>query len=385
MEWIKSHGKLLAIIGAAVVAAVVLIVVLTGGNNGQSGGRNAAPATPTPEPTLNAAPATPTPEPTLYTSGDYTYRILGDGTAMIVGYSGIEEEITLPTELDGIRVTGVGMGPVGNSTVACVTIPNEITVTDGNPFRGWEALCDVRVADDHPTLRNEPYDYVLVTRADDCLICHPAMHEYRDVGIGTIHYDVSDRIRSIGAYAFSGSNLLVAAYCAGPIDVISPYAFENCLELYRFESRSGLRIISPHAFEGCVNLAAVAVGPDLTEIGDHAFTGCFKLSSISSGPDSYAAYTHAEFPASLRIIGDHAFDSCTLLKYLEFEEGLTTIGEYAFSSEPSSTPNVELPGTVTSISPTSFYFNCEMYVSGDENSALYRFCVEHFGHIMHDN
>lgn len=41
-------------------------------------------------------------------SGDYTYRVLEDNTAEILGYSGIAAEVEIPSEIDGLSVTGIG-------------------------------------------------------------------------------------------------------------------------------------------------------------------------------------------------------------------------------------------------------------------------------------
>ena len=47
-------------------------------------------------------------EPTVYTSGDYKYVLLEDGTAKITKYSGKAAQLTIPTTLDGYNVTSIG-------------------------------------------------------------------------------------------------------------------------------------------------------------------------------------------------------------------------------------------------------------------------------------
>ena len=47
-------------------------------------------------------------EPVEYTSGDYRYVLLEDGTAKITRYTGTAETLDVPEVLDGYRVTGIG-------------------------------------------------------------------------------------------------------------------------------------------------------------------------------------------------------------------------------------------------------------------------------------
>ena len=47
-------------------------------------------------------------EPTVYTSGDYKYVLLEDGTAEITDYKGRAKELIIPSELGGYRVTAIG-------------------------------------------------------------------------------------------------------------------------------------------------------------------------------------------------------------------------------------------------------------------------------------
>ena len=47
-------------------------------------------------------------EPEIHHCGDYDYVILEDGTAEITGYSGYDENLTIPSQLDDIPVISIG-------------------------------------------------------------------------------------------------------------------------------------------------------------------------------------------------------------------------------------------------------------------------------------
>ncbi|MBR3475222.1 MAG: hypothetical protein IKH34_09200 [Oscillospiraceae bacterium] len=50
------------------------------------------------------------PEREVYSSGDYEYAILEDGTAEITKYTGEAETLIIPETLDGLPVTSIGDG-----------------------------------------------------------------------------------------------------------------------------------------------------------------------------------------------------------------------------------------------------------------------------------
>lgn len=66
-------------------------------------------------------------DPVLYVSGDYTYTILGSTDAKIVGYSGADAEIVIPTSLDDYKVTFIDdFAFMQNTALKNVTIPHTV-------------------------------------------------------------------------------------------------------------------------------------------------------------------------------------------------------------------------------------------------------------------
>lgn len=49
-------------------------------------------------------------KPTTYTSGDYKYILLVDGTVEITRYTGDDSKVIIPEKLDGYVVTSIGDG-----------------------------------------------------------------------------------------------------------------------------------------------------------------------------------------------------------------------------------------------------------------------------------
>ena len=74
-------------------------------------------------------------EPTVYTSGDWKYVLLEDGTAEIAGYNGNATELTVPAEIDGYAVTSIGdRAFFWCDSLTSITLPGSITSIGDNAF-----------------------------------------------------------------------------------------------------------------------------------------------------------------------------------------------------------------------------------------------------------
>ena len=85
----------------------------------------------------SAATAAPTP----IQSGDYWYILRQDGSAEITEYTGKEEALLIPSELDGHPVTGIGDRAFSwCSSLTSVTIPDSVTSIGDRAFSGCPDL-----------------------------------------------------------------------------------------------------------------------------------------------------------------------------------------------------------------------------------------------------
>lgn len=83
------------------------------------------------------------------TSGDYEYSVSRDGTIQITGYNGSEENLIIPSTIDGKKVTSIGNaigdlldgnGPFSGKSFKSVTIPDTVTDVNPNAFSNCENL-----------------------------------------------------------------------------------------------------------------------------------------------------------------------------------------------------------------------------------------------------
>ena len=96
------------------------------------------------------------------------------------------------------------------------------------------------------------------------------------------------------------------------------------------------------------NVKKVVIEDGVTSIGKYAFTSCGSLTSIT-------------IPSSVTSIGDDAFGSCTDLTDITIPDSVTSIGNHAFS-HCSSLTSVTIPNSVTSIGESAFA-SCRQLIS----------------------
>ncbi len=124
------------------------------------------------------------------------------------------------------------------------------------------------------------------------------------------------------------------------ITCIGVGAFENKANLRSVTVPEGVTEICSKAFKGCYNLTAVSLPKSLTYIGSRAFEYCKRLQEIKLpyhlleiGGHAFedSGLQKAEFPGTLKKIGEYAFCGLNELTELSFSERLSVIGDHAFA------------------------------------------------------
>ena len=129
-------------------------------------------------------------EAETFTSGDYEYVLNEDGSAVITGCNGEAENLTIPSELDGHTVKGVGdIAFSGCGSLTAITLPDSVADLGANPWAYCARLTTINVSPDHPSL--EVIDGVLYSKADQRLVWYPMTSK-------ASAFEVPDGIRVIG-------------------------------------------------------------------------------------------------------------------------------------------------------------------------------------------
>ena len=158
-----------------------------------------------------------------FTSGDYEYALLDDGTIEITTYYGSANRLAIPAKLDGKTVTSIGDSAFPWCfSLTSVSIPDSVTQIGVNPFVACPALKTISVSPEHPYFAT--IDGVLFRKADKTLISYPA-------GINSSTYTIPQGIASIGDSAFSSCDSLTSVSIPDSVTSIGDSAFSFCPNL----------------------------------------------------------------------------------------------------------------------------------------------------------
>ena len=119
----------------------------------------------------------------VFTSGDYQYCILEDGTAEITRYSGEDSVLKIPNTLDGKTVTSIGdqafylcsaltniempdsVTSIGDgafaecSSLTSIELPDSVTSIGNDAFFGCSALTNIELPDSVTSIGNRAFEY----------------------------------------------------------------------------------------------------------------------------------------------------------------------------------------------------------------------------------
>lgn len=175
---------------------------------------------------------------------------------------------------------------------------------------------------------------------------------------------IPEGITSIGQSAFYWcENLEGDLVIPSTVKSIGEAAFKRCYDLTSVTIKGGN--IGEQAFWGCSGLTSLSLQEGVTGIGSQAFYYCNQLGGdlvIPSTVKSIGSYAfdHCSGLTSVTIkggsIGDNAFNSCSYIESISLQEGVTSIGAYAFNDIGLSYQEdcLIIPSTVKSIGDNAF-------------------------------
>lgn len=250
----------------------------------------------------------------------YYYTINADGkTATITNFRGPVDSknigpynITIPTELDDIPVTGIGNYAFFHlSALTNVTIPQGITSIGDAAFSDCDGLISATIEEGVPTgtnmfngcdnLATVKLPESLTTIATGSFTYCPALN----------HVTIPDNVTTIGTSAFSLCNGLSDITLGRGLTTIGDFAFKNCDSLETIQLPSNLKKIGEEAFRECDILKSITLPDSVTDIGEAAFSTCPELESIT-------------IPENVTTIKSGTFDYCSKLTSITLPAGLTS-------------------------------------------------------------
>lgn len=229
--------------------------------------------------------------------GDVAYSIVhynGEDYARIDGYTGAEETVVLPEEIEGYPVKTIcAYCFAWNETLRSVTMPESIEEIYLYSFYGCTALEEVVLPDQYIYISGSAFrdtPYIEGQFDENGLFIRYGLL----VSGGQAEGDVvlSEEILEIADYAFEGNPNLFSVVLPVGLKRIESGMFCNCERLESVTIPEGVELIKDNAFHNCVQLKEIVLPESVTEIQYEAFS--------NSGLETINI-------ANVSVIGENAF------------------------------------------------------------------------------
>ncbi len=365
--------------------------------------------------------------------GDYTYTVNNDGTtATITGYTGSEEIIIIPGDVNEYNVSVIGDDAFSNcTTLTAVTIPDSVTNIGERAFLNCGSLTSVEIPDSVTNISDGAFDACV--SLTNVMISKNVINIGEGVYnncIGLISFNVSDLNQFYSSdefgvlfntdksrlLAYPSGNIRTSYTIPDSVTSIRNYAFNNSKNLKNITIPNSVTMIGDITFIYCSSLINISIPENVTNISDSAFNECRNLSVIYGTPGSYAEQYAAEnryfffsdaaspeidfdfnsktgtitgytgsggdvvIPAkiggvSVASIGVSAFLDCVSVTSVVILEGISEIGDSAFGG-CSNMVKIHIPVSATNISVTAFSECAGLTIYGYTGSEAERYAAE---------
>lgn len=227
------------------------------------------------------------------TFGDYEYEILENGTVEITGYNGDDEEVNIPSAINGKKVTSIGDEAFEYSEITSVTIPDTVTSIGECSFNACFDLESITIPSSVKSIggsafsdtiwlekQQEKDPLVIVNNiiveagtCEDDVVIPSGVTSIADGAFYNSYVTgvtIPDTVTEIGERAFEWCDCLEEISIPGSIKTISDSAFENCRALTKITISDGVESIETEAFYDCINVNSVSIPKSVNTIGYRA-------------------------------------------------------------------------------------------------------------------
>lgn len=290
------------------------------------------------------------------TSGGFTYDVDGK-TVTIISYTGNDTTVTVPAKIGGRRVAKIAKGAFSSSKATSLVFDDDIAqiTFEDECFKGQTTLTYIQL----PSALKE----IPESCFEDCTALE--------------HIVIPGGVTSIGVSAFEGCTSLTytgndstnkVVTLPSELKTLGDSAFKDCTKISSVKFGGKLQTVSESSFESCTQLSKIDFGTDsaVSKIEEKAFyktrvngfTLPDALTSIGEyafADDTSSSFTTLTIPSSVTIIDDYAFSGCTYLRTVTFAENseIKNLGEGVFKN-CSYLSSITLPDTVTQIPALAF-------------------------------
>ena len=298
-------------------------------------------------------------------------------TGYITGYNGTESEITVPSEIDGVKVIGIGMAAFkappyyknNTQTVKSITLSEGITRIEIGAFSGsyikdFEGVHIVRniletvnLPDSITYIGEGAFKYCNVSSINLSENI-TRIEDYTFYSSELCEVNIPTQTEYIGEGAFAYSHV-ADIELPDTIDYIGDSAFAYCRARYMKLPKS-LNYLGEGAFKGS-GIKEVTIPEGITEIKKNTFNNCKGLKKviIPEGVEVICGLAETQYYNKssryyhYKKVYTGAFGGCTSLESVSLPDSLTKISEYAFK-DCSMLTSIRIPDSVTEMDAGCF-------------------------------
>ena len=350
----------------------------------------------------------PSPTVNTYTNGIDTFRYsVQNGNATLLGCQTSNDAITIPDCFDQYPVTSIGYRAFAeNDTIKSILLPTTVTEISDYAFYNCTSLKNITLGTNLAKIGKYAFYNTALTK-----ITLPAslrtIDDYAFANCLALNKLVMrSGVETLGDGILYNATSLAMVTLSDTLERISDFSFYNCQSLAEINIPESVSKIGNCAFENCSALTKVSVAGNVEYIGKKAFYACNfsnfnfgnKLSYLGADSFSLTPITEVDLPNTVTQIGVQAFSDCRMLSEIYvpdsvivganalynnatnlkvtiryntgsipskmfcqnkmsnvvMEEGITSIGEFAFSECPNIVA-ISFPQTLKNIGDYAFY------------------------------
>lgn len=225
----------------------------------------------------------------------FRYTELEDGTYSVSLENCTAEEVLIPAEYNGQKVTAIG-GMCINTDIVSIKVPNTVTKIGDRAFYYCTSLKEITIPNSVKSIGEEAF--------------------FGCVSLSAVR--IPNKTETIGAKAFSGCASLTEVKIPDSVVTIGEEAFRACTSLAKISVGQNVKNIGAGAFRGCVSLTAIVTPDGIHDIGKEVFKDCESLVTVTLGK-------------GMEEVGNNAFEGCEALVQVIAPDSLKKIGENIFS------------------------------------------------------
>lgn len=238
-------------------------------------------------------------------------------------------EAVIPSEIEGVPVTGISGYAFSFGKLTSVTIPDSVITIGECAFQGCD-LTSVVIPDSVTIIGNSAFHSCSLTSLS-----------------------IGNNVTSIGDAAFLLCDNLTNVTIPDSVITIGKSAFSECYKLSNLSIGNGVVTIGDYAFSQCSALTNVTIPASVTSVGKYVFDMCTSLTEITVDDSNlyYSSKNGILFDKAQTILLQYPIGK-TNASYT-VPDGVATVGAGAFAGCNNLT-SVIISDTVTTIEASAF-------------------------------